>query len=256
MPRKRRSQQAPKLYAELADWFHLLTAPRDYAKEARLYRRTLTEACERRPRTVLELGSGGGNNASHLKKHFTMTLTDLSPDMLKLSQTINPECEHIQGDMRSVRLDREFDAVFVHDAVAYLTKERDLARAIATAFVHCRPGGAALFVPDAVRETFKPSTTSGGHDGDDGRALRYLQWIWDPDPRDTTYVGDMAYLLRDRNGRISVEHDRHLAGLFPRRTWLQLLRKIGFRVSVVKPPKNSHPADYPPELYVGRKPGR
>ena len=32
-----------------------------------------------------------------------------------MSRSINPECEHVQGDMRTLRLGREFDAVFVHD---------------------------------------------------------------------------------------------------------------------------------------------
>src|SRR5918993_593735 len=72
----------------------------------------------------------------------------------------------------------------VQDAVLYLTSEDDLRLAMATAFVHCRPGGVALFAPDFVRETFAPATTHGGHDGD-GRALRYLAWIHDPDPADT-----------------------------------------------------------------------
>ncbi len=98
------------------------------------------------PRTVLELGSGGGNSAYHLKSRFEMTLVDLSPNMLAVSRALNPECEHVQGDIRTVRLGRTFDAVFVHDAICHMTTESDLRAALKTAFVHCRPGGAALFV--------------------------------------------------------------------------------------------------------------
>ena len=111
----------PKLYGKLAPWFHLLTSPKDYAEEAAFYRKTLLDVCTKRPKTLLELGSGGGNNASHMKKHFAMTLVDMSPRMLALSKSINPECEHKRGDMRSVRLRREFDAVFIHDAIMYMT---------------------------------------------------------------------------------------------------------------------------------------
>src|SRR5947199_313515 len=75
---------------------------------------------------VLELGSGGGHNAVHLKARFTMTLVDLSAGMLDMSRRLNPECEHHQGDMRTVRLGRTFDAVFVHDAVDYMLTEDDL----------------------------------------------------------------------------------------------------------------------------------
>jgi trans-aconitate methyltransferase len=77
---------------------------------------------------------------------------DLSPDMLAMSQRLNPECAHRQGDMRTLRLGRTFDAVFVHDAVAYMTTETDLRQVIETAFAHWPPGGIALFVPDHIAE--------------------------------------------------------------------------------------------------------
>lgn len=218
---------SPKLYGELASWFHLLTAPEEYVEEAEQYRTLLVEASDGPLRTVLELGSGGGNNASHLKAHFDMTLTDLSPDMLAISRGLNPELEHIEGDMRTLRLGREFDAVFAHDALDYLTSVADLRAAIQTAFVYCRSGGVALFAPDYVRERFTPGTEEGGNDGD-GRSMRYLEWTWDPDPDDDTYVIDFAYLLRE-GADVRVEHDRHVCGLFPRATWLDLMAQAGFR---------------------------
>jgi SAM-dependent methyltransferase len=220
------------MYGELAGWWPLLSAPSEYAEEAEIYRRLLVEAADRPPLTLLELGSGGGSNAAHLKAHFELTLVDLSPGMLEVSRTENPECEHVQGDMRTVRLGRTFDAVFVHDAVMYMTSEEDLRRAIETASVHCRPGGAVLFAPDQLRETFRTGTDWGGHDGD-GRAARFLEWTWDPDPLDTTYTVDYAYLLREADGSVRVEHDRHVEGLFPRATWLRLLSEAGFQARAV-----------------------
>ena len=76
------------------------------------YQKTLLAACERTPRTLLELGSGGGNNASYLKARFQMVLVDRSSGMLAVSRALNPECEHVEGDMRTVRLGRQFDGVF------------------------------------------------------------------------------------------------------------------------------------------------
>jgi SAM-dependent methyltransferase len=241
------------MYGELAGWWPLLSAPSEYAEEAEIYRRLLVEAADRPPLTVLELGSGGGSNAAHLKAHFELTLVDLSPGMLEVSRKENPECEHVQGDMRTVRLGRTFDAVFVHDAVMYMTSEEDLRQAIATAFAHCRPGGAALFAPDHLRETFRTGTDWGGHDGD-GRAVRFLEWTWDPDPLDTTYTVDYAYLLREADGSVRVEHDRHVEGLFPRATWLRLLSEAGFQARSV-PVEHSElePGTY--ELFVATRTG-
>jgi trans-aconitate methyltransferase len=222
----------PRLYGDLAGWWPLVSAPEDYAEEAALYEQAIVAHAARPVRAVLELGSGGGNNASHLKARFTMTLVDPSRGMLAVSRRLNPECEHIEGDMRTIRLGRRFDAVFVHDAVSYMTSEGDLRAAMQTAFVHCEPGGVALFAPDHLRETFSPSTDTGGEDGD-GRALRYLEWSWDPDPADSLAVTDYAYLLRDRDGTVEVVHDRHVEGLFSRADWLSWLADAGFEPRVV-----------------------
>lgn len=217
----------PKMYEELASWWPLLSAPADYEEEAAFYGSALVSSCERPPRTLLELGSGGGNNASHLKARFQMVLVEPSPGMRAISRELNPECEHVAGDMRTVRLERQFDCVFVHDAVCYMTTDADLRMAIETAFVHCAPGGAALFAPDFVRENFRPSTECGGHDSQT-HGMRYLEWTWDPDPADTTYLADYAYLFRTHDGEIRVEHDRHVEGLFGRADWLRLLSEAGF----------------------------
>jgi hypothetical protein len=173
--------------------------------------------------------------------------------LLRVSQALNPECEHVQGDMRTVRLDRQFDTVFVHDTICYMLTEADVRRAVETAFVHCGPGGAALFAPDHVRETFPESTEHGGHDGD-GRGLRYLEWTRDPDPADSTYVVDYAYVLRERDGSVRVEHGRHIEGLFPRDVWLRILSDAGFRPSLVPFDHSKlEPGSY--ELFLGTKPG-
>jgi len=228
----------PKLYTDLSSWFHLLSDPADYAEEAEFARGLLVEASGAPPVTLLELGSGGGNNASHLKAHFKIMLVDLSQGMLDLSRTINPECEHLQGDMKTIRLGRIFDTVLIHDAIMHMTSEADLRQAIETTFVHCKPGGAALFMPDLIRETFVSLTTHGGHDSTtgDGRAIRYIEWTFDPDPTNTTYTIDFAYLLREKNEPVRVVHDTHVFGIFARDTWLRLLREAGFDPRAIADP--------------------
>lgn len=217
-----------KLYNALASWWPLMSPASEYVEEAAFYHNTLQLAASRPIRTILELGSGGGNNASHMKQHYKeMVLVDLSPGMLEMSRALNPELEHLVGDMRTVRLERRFDAVFVHDAVCYMTTESDLLQAIETAFIHCKQGGVALFAPDYVCENFVPGTDDGGYD-DGPRGMRWLEWRRDPDPGDTTYVVDYAYLMHERDGSVTVEHDRHVEGLFPRGTWLRLFRQAGF----------------------------
>lgn len=241
----------PRLYRDLAAWWPVLSAPEDYAEEAEFYRKVITSEAAAPPGTLLELGCGGGSNASHLKRHFLMTLVDLSPEMLEVSRKLNPECEHFLGDMRDIRLGRQFDAVFIHDAIAYMTTEHDLRQAIATAYEHCRPEGVAVFAPDFTRETYRNLTSHGGHDHK-RRAMRYLAWQWDPDPDDTAFVSDMVYLLRDEDGIIRCIYDRHTAGLFSKDVWLKVMTDTGFIARAI-PFEHSEFPGFSTDVFVGRK---
>lgn len=234
------------LYAELAGWWSVLSPPSEYVDEAAFFWQTLQAVGLPPNPTLLELGSGGGNNAVHLKAHFAaVVLSDLAPGMVAVSQALNPDCEHVVGDMRTLRLERTFDVVFIHDAVCYMTTLDDLRRALATAAIHCEPGGVALFVPDFVRETFEPDTEHGGSD-DDERALRYLAWVYDPDPADTTYTVDYVFVVRDGDQPVQIMHEQHIEGLFSRADWLRMLGEAGFTAEIV----TDH---YERELCVARR---
>lgn len=235
-----------KMYNELATWWPLLSPLEDYADEAAFFWQVLSDVGLPASASLLELGCGGGSNAFYLKRTFAqVTLSDLSPQMLAVSRVLNPDCEHLEGDMRTTRLGRVFDVVFIQDAIDYMTTPTDLRQAMETAFVHCKAGGVALLVPDHVRETFEPSTDHDGEDGDH-RALRYLEWTYDPDDTDTTYTTDYVYLLREGDQPVRIEYEQHLGGLFPRAEWLRLLHETGFEPEIVRDP-------YGRDLFVARR---
>jgi SAM-dependent methyltransferase len=220
----------PQLYTDLAEWWPLMSHPDEYDGEAVWIHRALTNALGRAPAHILELGSGGGNTASHLAKRARMTLVDLSPKMLDVSRRLNPGAEHIEGDMRNVRLGKTFDAVLIHDAVMYMTDAGDLTAALATARAHLGPGGAAIVLPDYVAEIFKPGTGTGGRDASDGsgRGLRYIEWFHAPVRSATHHDVDYVLLLRGSDGKVEVRHDRHTVGLFARAQWRDAFARAGF----------------------------
>ena len=240
-----------RLYSELAPWFHLITHPSEYEEEADHFLRLVDAAAIGPASTLLELGSGGGNLASHLKRRFTCTLTDLSEDMLKLSRRINPEAEHIAADMRTLRLGRTFDVVLVHDAIGYLTSQADLGAAMLTAAEHLRPGGLAVFIPDAVTEQLRTGTDHGGFDDPDGRAARYLEWTHGINEDGHSYDVDYVFLLREPGKLPRAELDTHRLGVFPRATWLDLIAGAGLTplaLDVEDPDADEH------EVFAARRP--
>jgi len=225
------TETQPRLYTDLARWWPLVSPPSHYDEEAADLLPSLRSAVDAPPRTLLELGSGGGSLAWHLKRALQLTLTDRSAQMLDVSRAINPECEHIVGDMRSLDLQRTFDLVLIHDAIMYATDAASAQAAIATARRHCRRGGGLVIVPDCVRETFTAATTTGGEDAPDGRGLRYLEWTWDPDPDDNTFEAVFSLVLRERDGSVRCELDQHRCGLFSRATWSKWLGDARFAMT-------------------------
>jgi SAM-dependent methyltransferase len=237
--------EQPKLYTELAGWWQLVSPTEDYADEAAFFGEIFRAE---NSKTVLELGSGGGNVAWFLKKDFTLTLTDISGGMLAESKKQNPELEHIKGDMRTLRLGRTFDGVLIHDAIMYMTSEEDLRAALVTAHVHCKTSGVVVIAPDWVSETFRPNTTHEGVDVGE-RGVRYLEWIWDADPNDTKVNYEVILALKE-DEELRTVVDREIVGVFPHATWLRLLEDVGFKVEVVEDPSTGGERS---EVFVGHK---
>ena len=238
-----------RMYEDLAGWWPAISPPSEYAEEAMLYVDMIRDAARGQVREVLELGSGGGNNASHMKQVFSMTLVEPSDGMRKLSERLNPGCEHLPGDMRHVRLGRRFDAVFVHDAVMYMTIEDDLQAALATVATHLVPGGVALVAPDATAETFSETTEHGGGEDAAGRRARYLSWMLPPEPGGTLFETHYAFLLQEVDGKVRPAYDVHREGLFPRSTWLRLFDGVGLSASLV--PRKFEGTEY--DTFVARR---
>lgn len=234
-----------QLYQDLAEWWPVISPPGEYAEEAERLAAMFGSAAE--PiREVLDLGCGGGHVAVHLKDQLALTLVDLSEQMLSVSRQLNPECPHVLGDMRTVRLGRLFDGVLVHDAVDYMTTEIDLRQVIETAFAHCRPGGIAVFVPDYTAETFRAQTGIGGGRDRSGRQASFRERDWDPDPADDWIQADYEFQLFDSDGSVRVVSETHRLGAFSEKTWMRLLTEAGFD-------PESGPRPTRGALFVGRR---
>jgi SAM-dependent methyltransferase len=244
---------AYRLYTDLAPWWPVISPPSQYAAEARYLAAAIGSAGQQRD--ALDLGSGGGHVAMHLKDGLAMTLVDLSAQMLAVSRQLNPDCEHYLGDMRTIRLGRLFDVVLVHDAIDYIVTAADLRLVLETAFAHCRPGGIAVFVPDYVADTFAAASGGGGGADDAGRRASFKEWTWDPDPSDSWVQSEYELHLTDPCGHVEVVTETHKLGAFSRRTWWALLAQVGFELAE---PRRLEPAterrQRPRNLFTARRP--
>lgn len=241
-----------RIYDDLSAWYPLLDPVEEHEAEADAFHQAFQRGIQGEARTLLELGSGAGNNAFFLKRHYHCTLSDLAEGMLGLSRQLNPDCIHHHADMRTLRLGTTFDAVLVHDAIVYMTTEEDLRRAFQTAFEHTRPGGAAVVAGDYYREDFRENWEVY-QAGEADFELRCMEWTWDPDPNDTVYQVDYAFLAR-KGGELRAVHDRHFEGLFPRATWERLLQEVGFELTVFQRPIGECTTGETDQVFLCRRP--
>ncbi len=237
--------QSPRLYNDLTWLWPILSPPDDYEEEIAEIISLLDEFAPQKPKSLLDLGCGGGHNDYWLKRHLSITGVDLSEPMLALARDLNPEVRYLPGDMRSLRLDETFDVVFIADAIDYMLTEADLRAVFETAHVHLNPGGLFITYAEETKERFqqnKTNTVTRQHDDID---LTSIENYYDPNPDDTTYEMTFVYLIREK-GQLSIETDHHVMGVFPLATWIEVLEEVGFAVELVE-------YEGAGEVFVGRK---
>lgn len=218
------------LYTDLA-WLWPLwgDATTEYAHYCRHVSALIQQYTRRPAHTLLDIGCGGGKNVLNLKQQFDVTGVDLSPTMLAQARALNPECVFVQGDMRTLRLGRTFDAVLMDDAISYMNCLGDFVAAFRTAHAHLNPGGVLIATPDVTTETFRQNDTSSTTASRDGLDVVFVENVYDPDPTDEQYETTVLYLIRE-HGHLRIKADHWTLGLFSLDTWRQVLRDTGFEV--------------------------
>ena len=143
------------VFGNYARYYNLLYRDKDYAGEAQFVRQLL-ETYAPNTKSILELGCGSGTHAMLLAKEgFNVHGVDASTHMLQqasdrlsqLPQELLSKLAFSHGDIRTIRLDQQFDAIIsLFHVISYQTTNQDLQAAFATAKAHLKPGGVFIFV--------------------------------------------------------------------------------------------------------------
>jgi len=221
-----------RLYDDMAWAWPLISQREDYVQEAQLFARHIRQRARIPVSTLLHLGCGGGHLDLTLKTYFKVSGVDVSQPMLDLAGQLNPEVTYFSGDMRSVRLEKAFDAVVIADSIDYMLSEEDLRGAFQTAYAHLKAGGVFCTYAGVTRQSFRQNDTRVSTHSGGGMEITFIENRYDPNPQDSTYESTFVYLIRREGseGQLEIETDRHLGGLFDLETWSRCLTETGFAV--------------------------
>jgi SAM-dependent methyltransferase len=101
--------------------------------------------------SLLDVGCGTGGHLAHLRGDYEVVGVDIDPGMLAQARARLPDVELLEGDMRTFRCGRRFDAVIcLFSSVGYMGSPEELSEAAVTMAEHLSPGG-VLVVDGWVR---------------------------------------------------------------------------------------------------------
>jgi SAM-dependent methyltransferase len=217
----------PALYSRLADLWRVFSPPDEYAEEVATFRARLLRHGVPDGGSLLHLGSGGGSVDHHLVEWYRVSGVDISPDMIDQARLLNPRVEYVRGDIRDIRLGRSYDAVLVHDAIAYMTSVAELEAVYRTAAEHLRPGGIMLALPEELKSRLAASEPTATARAVGDIELTVLETHYDADPSDNVFESIYVFLIRQGDA-LRVELDRHVVGVFELDDFLGAIRRAGF----------------------------
>jgi len=242
-------------YNDLAwteDW---LADPAEYEQEVKVYVDLIQRTASKPPRTLLHLGSGAGGHDTIFKRHFAVTGVDISLGMLKKARIAHPDIEYLEGDMRTLRLNRQFDAVAIPDSIDYMASAEDLEQAIQTAWMHLKTGG-VLLVTAKTKEIFQNNNFAYSGEKDGIHVTLFENNYINPF-RPNTYEATLLYLIRQK-GELTIHTEQQVLGLFSQATWDDMFSNAGITMQKkcldgIYDPFLLNDGKYPLVIFVGRK---
>ena len=242
-------------YNELAWTDDLLANPEESKDEIMFYIELIKRNSSIPPITLLHLGSGAGSHDTIFKKYFTVTGVDLSRGMLKMARSSHPDINYIEGDMKTIRLNQQFDAVTIPDSIDYMVSEDELNQAITTAAIHLKIGG-ILLVAVKTEETFQNNNFA--YTGEkDGVNVTVLENNYINKFKPNTYEATFFYLIR-KQGELSIHTEHQVLGLFSKATWEKVFKNVGLilhkeTLTGVYDKNLLNDGEYPLTIFIGQK---
>lgn len=215
-----------ELYRRFARYYDLIYQWMDYHGESEFIKKVVEQYKSSEGMDLLDVACGTGSHAHYLQNSFNILGLDINPEMLEIAREKLPEMEFVEGDMKKMNLQQEFDTIIcLFSAINYHTSLDELERTFKGFHNHLKPGGVLIFDLGFCTENWN-----------EGRMLvdavvegnLQLARISQSRLRDGVFNANFVFLVKE-DGKMDFEIDQHQIGVFPTLKVAKILEKTGFK---------------------------
>ena len=220
------------LYKELAKYYDLIYAFKDYKKEAVRIKALVSKYRKSEGKELLDVACGTGHHLEYLKDEFSCMGVDISNKILEVARKNVKGVVFKQADMTTLNLGREFDVITcLFSSIGYVKTCKNLRKTIRNFSKHLKKGGVVLIEPWHTKLTYIPS--SPHMETYDGKEIKIAR-LNVSELIGSLSVMDMHYLIAERAKGVKHFVDRHELGLFEVDETLRIMKEAGLQSKFLK----------------------
>lgn len=220
------------LYRELAPYYDLIYAWKNYKKEVDEIYKLIAEYKKSNGKDLLEVACGTGRHLQYFKQKFFCTGTDINQGILNVAKKKIKTVTFKKTNMVNMKLNKKFDVITcLFSAIGYVKTYQNLQKTLKNFAKHLKTGGVVLIEPWFTKSAYKAgSVHMATYENKDIKIARLtLSKI-----KGNISEMDMHYLVAERNKEVKHFVDRHELGLFEIDKTLQLMKQAGLKAKFLK----------------------
>ena len=218
-----------ELYRKFARYYDLIYQWMDYESEAEFIEKMVELHPHSGGLDLLDVACGTGNHAQYLVDSFHVVGLDINPEMMEIAREKVPEMELIQGNMKEMNLERDFDVIIcLFSSINYHTNLSELGTTFKRFYDHLKPGGVLIFDLGFCTENWEEGRmlVDAVVEGD-----LQLARISQSRLCDGVFNANFVFLIKE-DGNMDFEVDQHQIGVFNTPEVKKILENTGFETRI------------------------
>lgn len=214
-----------QLYKKFARYYDKIYQNLDHEKECDFIKWAVDNHKTSTENNLMDVACGTGRHVQFLKEDFKIVGVDINPEMLRIAREKLPDVEFIEGDMKKLDVNHEFDVLIcMFSAMNYNTTPEELKTTLKNFYTHLKKGGVLIFDLGINKENWIEGLVSVDSVVDDGVKLAR---ICQSHLEDGIFNANFIFLTKE-NGKVDFDIDQHELGVFGIETVWEIMENIGF----------------------------